>query len=556
MNKSISVHRLLLFLVIVFASLFVGQAQNARFQLIHNSGDTALQTMDVWLDSVKVYDNLTFRSSSAFINVDANVEHEVFFCNKSSVDTSNAFFKDSVYFEAGGDNLLFINGFVSTGYSPSVPLGFNLFEAAQSQAQLNGFTDILFYQGVSDFGTMDIYENGMLNQNIEDNLEYNTLTQYRSLESLNYLLQIRENGKNYGIREIILNLASSGLSDSAITVVISGFKNPASNNNGSSIQVYIVPKSGGNFLPLANSFAEVQIIHNSADPALPRSDFYVGSNKVSDDLTFRTATPYFNVASGVLSVVGVGSSSSTSVNDTLLSNRYILEANRSYILTMNGLVSQSIIPFEPLKFDILASKKTASLGYNTDIVFIHGSTDAGAISVDETTVLNTALFSSVSYGDVSNYKSIPSARYQFQLMDEANQNVLEMYVGDYLSTSGSAETWVLSGFSDTLSSDSTNRIGIWVATATGGDMHELYKPTGLGIVNLQGFKIYPNPCSSQLHIIGLDLIDAYDLIDPLGKSVAKGNEAIINVADFECGIYTLIIQSQGETFIKKVALLH
>ncbi|MBP9790477.1 MAG: DUF4397 domain-containing protein, partial [Bacteroidia bacterium] len=63
--------------------------------------------------------------------------------------------------------------------------------------------------------------------------------------------------------------------------------------------------------------AEIQIIHNAADPAADTVDIYVNGALTLDDFAFRTATPFLTVPSGTSLDIGVAAGNSTSVNDTL-----------------------------------------------------------------------------------------------------------------------------------------------------------------------------------------------------------------------------------------------
>src|SRR6185436_7315227 len=63
--------------------------------------------------------------------------------------------------------------------------------------------------------------------------------------------------------------------------------------------------------------AEIQIIHNAADPAAATVDVYVNGVLTLDDFAFRTATPFLSIPSGIPLDIGVAPGNSSSVNDTL-----------------------------------------------------------------------------------------------------------------------------------------------------------------------------------------------------------------------------------------------
>lgn len=54
--------------------------------------------------------------------------------------------------------------------------------------------------------------------------------------------------------------------------------------------------------------ADIQIIHNAADPAAAEVDVYLGPTLILDDFAFRTATEFLSVPSGIELTVSVAPS--------------------------------------------------------------------------------------------------------------------------------------------------------------------------------------------------------------------------------------------------------
>src|SRR6187455_1333668 len=82
--------------------------------------------------------------------------------------------------------------------------------------------------------------------------------------------------------------------------------------------------------------AEIQIIHNAADPAAAIVDVYVNGNLALDNFAFRTATPFISLPSGTLLNIGVAPVNSMSVNDTIKNFQATLMAGQRYIAVANG----------------------------------------------------------------------------------------------------------------------------------------------------------------------------------------------------------------------------
>ncbi|HQW00736.1 MAG TPA: DUF4397 domain-containing protein, partial [Bacteroidia bacterium] len=89
--------------------------------------------------------------------------------------------------------------------------------------------------------------------------------------------------------------------------------------------------------------AEIQIIHNAADPAADTVDIYVNGALTLDDFAFRTATPFLTVPSGTSLDIGVAAGNSTSVNDTLKNFSVTLMMGQRYVAIANGVL-------DPLSF--------------------------------------------------------------------------------------------------------------------------------------------------------------------------------------------------------------
>ncbi len=80
------------------------------------------------------------------------------------------------------------------------------------------------------------------------------------------------------------------------------------------------------FMSRVMAQAELQVIHNCADPAAASVDVYVNGALTLDNFNFREATPFLNVPSGVTLNIGIAPSNSSSVNDTLVNIPVVLTA--------------------------------------------------------------------------------------------------------------------------------------------------------------------------------------------------------------------------------------
>lgn len=93
--------------------------------------------------------------------------------------------------------------------------------------------------------------------------------------------------------------------------------------------------------------AEIQIIHNAADPAAETVDVYVNGTLTLDNFTFRTATPFLSVPSGTLLDIGVAPGNSSSVSDTLKNFPVTLMMGQRYIAVANGVLDPMNFAMNP-----------------------------------------------------------------------------------------------------------------------------------------------------------------------------------------------------------------
>ena len=523
------------------------QAQTASIQFVHCSSDSALSSVDVWVDTIKIIDDLDFRSSSTRIILDTGIYYNISICPSNSNDTANNFHKDSIIFHFENHNQAFLTGFVTSGYNPFFNINLSVYETLLSAGSIDE-SAVTFFNAGTDVGVIDITNSTYNNQPIVSALQYSERASYSIIEAFNYIFKFSDNDDQKVIRELEVFLGDLKLGDSAFTLVITGFEDRAANFNGPSLGFHIVRNSGGLFIPVNNALSQIQIINNVADPAFSSLDFYLNNNLASDNLKFRNATGYLEVPSGRILELLAAPNNSSSVNDSLMKIETALEYGKSYVYVLNGLEDQNISPYRPIGFSGLESKKVAGTGYNCDIAWVHGATDMNGVSINETSQLGESLFSNSQYGDFEGYVSIPSANYQIELKDHTTEDVLLNYSAPLSQLGGSAQTWVLSGFIDSSFSDSTNRLGIFVATQVGGPMYELSTSTGFSEPVKNRFSISPNPAANWVQLHNVDDATSYAIYDLDGKLWMNGysrTDEILDCSTLQSGIYYLLIK-QGD----------
>lgn len=185
----------------------------------------------------------------------------------------------------------------------------------------------------------------------------------------------------------------------------------------------------------AFSQAEIQIIHNAADPAADTVDVYVNGTLTLDNFAFRTATSFLPVPSGTLLDIGVAPGNSTSVNDTLKNFPVTLMAGQRYVAVANGVLDPMNFAMNPdaqsTAFTLFIRDNVKNVADSltlVDFIAVHGSSDAPTVDVIARNV--ATLIDNVTYGGISNYLSVPPASYILDVTPGAGTPIVASFEAD------------------------------------------------------------------------------------------------------------------------------
>ena len=220
--------------------------------------------------------------------------------------------------------------------------------------------------------------------------------------------------------------------------------------------------------------ARVQVIHNSADLAAASVDIYLNNTLLIDNFNFRTASPFIDAPAGDEITISVAPSTSMSSSQALASFNYTLEENATYVLVANGVVSP--VGYSPIKnftIDVFGmGREMANNAANTDLLVLHGSTDAPTVDVVETGVGAGTIIDNASYGDFAGYLELATADYTLEIRDESGQITVASYEAPLstLNLMGASGVVVASGFLNPTNNSNGEAFGLFVALPSGGDL--------------------------------------------------------------------------------------
>ena len=232
----------------------------ARVQFIHNSADAAVTAVDVYENGELVEEGFGFRQATPFMDLVAGVTHEFHFA-PAGAGFENAVGPFEAMFTPGETYIIVANGIVSeTGYDPAEPFGLYVFDMAQEEAGSGTNTDVLAFHGATDAPEVSVWAMGVDNALLT--FEYGDFAGYLPLPTNDYVLEIRDAAGENVIVAYEAPLATLGLEGQALTVVASGFLNPANNSDGPAFGLWVATAAGGDLLELP-LYVSVQDINMS-----------------------------------------------------------------------------------------------------------------------------------------------------------------------------------------------------------------------------------------------------------------------------------------------------
>ncbi len=547
----------------LFALLFscsLANAQTARVQVIHNSADLAAATVDVYVNETLLLDDFDFRTASPFVDAPAGTEITLSVAPSNSTSAAQSIFSTDVTLAEGGKYIVIANGIVSTsGYTPNQPFNLFVYPMAREEATQANNTDVLVFHGATDAPTVDVQAEGV--GTIVDDLAYSTFDGYLELPTADYTISVATADGETVVASYSAPLETLNLEGEALTVLASGFLNPANNSDGPAFGLWVALAAGGDLvqLPLAPQTARVQVIHNAADLAAAVVDVYLNETLLLDDFAFRTASPFVDAPAGTEITLGIAPSNSTSSAQSIFTTNVTLADGGKYIVVANGIVSDAgYAPNQPFNLFVYPmAREEATQAANTDVLVFHGATDAPTVDVQAAGA--GTIVDDLEYSTFDGYLELLTADYTLSVATADGETVVASYSAplDALNLDGQALTVLASGFLNPANNSNGPAFGLWVALAAGGDLVQL--PSAVlssGQFEASQFSIYPNPASDLVSVAGTDLASdmQHTLYDASGRKVMSAEGNSINVSGLSNGIYMLQIANEGQTIQKKLVI--
>ncbi len=544
------------------------QAQTARVMAIHNSPDSLLSKVDVWLvtpqGSQKLVDDFEFRKSTGFINAPAGIDIRLAFALSNSQSIADTLLGYGFNLTANQNYLLMAMGTVSPGYSPTQPFDLKVVTPIKERETGTGQTHLTIIHGSVDAPTVNLGVRKTNNYIAEiPEVSYGMHLQ-PALPTADYFIDVLAGSDLVNTYQAPLKTLN--LEDSAVVVFASGF---ISESNSGPVFGLFACLSNGTVVELpAKETFKVQIFHNSPDPAAASVDIWLSTgrffSKVLSNFEFRKATGFLELPAVSNIVIGVAPAGSQSPDDIIYTEEVgsvpggmVLAAIATGVLTPDSFAANpnSI----PTAFEITAAfvEEKSEVPGKVLLNAFHGATDAPAVDVKVKD--GPVVFGNLRYAQPSSNINVQvdPTNYVLEVVPAGASTVVAAYNAPLTGFADSALLIVASGFLNPANNKNGAAFGLFAITNS-GNVIQLPAATTTGIrknaTNAVAVNIYPNPATGIVNINAAATVNNVILQDIQGKTINMPlNNNTIDVSGLNKGMYILTLQTaQGTTTSKLI----
>jgi hypothetical protein len=264
--------------------------QYCSLQLIHASADTLLHDIDIWINDSLYAAPLSFETATEFFTIQCNDPIRI---RTTLHDAPFSTIRiDTLYLEANQLHRLFLWGiFDSPNYNPAPTIAW-LHDANLSLTATNtSEVDLRFLHAATDLGGIDVNVLSTPITPLFNSLGVGSLSTTQSLAgSENYGIEVRNAPTQFLYETYTLPALNEAWENESIVLISTGFRQPANNSNGQTLQVWALTPSGtmvalDDLVSVENT---VNTYNLSAFPN-PAADFirFCGNSRQNESVTLR-----------------------------------------------------------------------------------------------------------------------------------------------------------------------------------------------------------------------------------------------------------------------------
>ena len=465
-----SLHTLAVSLLLAVCWAFLAAAPSlgqADVQIIHNAADPDARIVDIYIEDaggsvVANLDDVAFRSATGFLSLSAG-DYDIIIAGSESTGPGDAVVATfPATLDDGEGYTVVANGVLAPGDFETNPEGrdiaFDLLIATgarSSAASTDGNVEIRVVHGATDAPTVDVLADDGVFVN---DATYRDITGYLGAPADDVDLDVTPgNDNNTVVASFDVDLGP--FADTPLTVLASGFLSPGNENTDAGDDRPVAPftliavAADGTVIDLGASRA--QVIHNAPDPAAQTVDIYIDGALLPalDDFTFRSATPFVDLGSGVRSIA-VAPGNSNDVTDAIATFDVVVPIDEELVIIASGVLDPSNFEgnpdSEPIAFELLVEDDVREESDDpNEVQFLvnHGSPDAPTVDVNARGV--ATLVDDATYRDITDdddYIGVPAGVYTLDVALSDQSDVAVSFTADLSGLNGASAIVLASGF--------------------------------------------------------------------------------------------------------------
>lgn len=574
--------------IMLFGWATPSMAQLASATFVHSSPDPSLRVVDLYVTQAGIIykvDDIAFQKASNLTEVAIFGDLEV---TLSVAPSTSAGISESIYetvFTPEADKAymaIFSGVRKPSDYLPnpsgkSTALAITTYEVPSENTNPSK-TAVYIFNASTDLEAGDVYARGT-DKALAANVAYldRSLTA-GVLDRKSVTIDYTKPGeKTKVLASFSVDLAA--LSSDVLICVISGFKTPGDNSKSLDTLALLSVLEDGRVsrspLIAGSQTCRVQIVHAAADPAYGVVDLWVNGTKQFDNVTFRKASAFVDVAANTPLVIGLAPATSTAYKDTLGTITLDpLRPSRAYTIVALGVSDTSKFAKNPdgadprFKLSVFEGALEKNATTKTGVRTLHAVTDASRVSFAGATA---SFASKLGYGEMTPTYVETEPTSDTVWMTDGDGKKLKGFICDFR---GAARATILiaTGFADPAANGSGPGLSVILVDANGnvnGNIPAIDPPDPSSVSEqdlfASGWRLGPNPSSDvvQLEIpVQTDAI-VYSVLNTQGETVLSGalqldgqvGTALLRVADMAPGAYRVVARSASGTLLGSMGLI-
>lgn len=445
--------------LLVFASQT--SAQTAKMQWIHNAAAVALDTVDIYVDGVKIADDLLYTHGSGILTNNAGTLTVNINAATSADSGDQVISRHSLNVVAGSNNLVMITGVDDPMNYAANPGGRDISvklihrEGIMHSTTSSTTVAVGIYNGITDHAGINLVTRPVSSINLSK-MKYGDASGNFLPPNTEMFLDIKDTTGTIVLNSYILPLNLYG--KKSISLFTSGFMTPSANQNGAPMAVYLMDTTGGQAIAL-KAASRIQFINNAPDVILDTVDIWMNATKVYSKLGFRKASATMTFLSGTydFTVTKKNSPDTTGSNVVFQIKNYAVEGGKNYLALLTGVVDTNNYKTNPdglnrsLAFNLYNNYAEASNNAGqARLYFAHGIPDAPSFGISRNPTAPITVFPASPFNNIPTSVQLTASSTPMVIMQTIDGEVIQAYRLNLNGQGGKSGVLLTSGFLDTM----------------------------------------------------------------------------------------------------------